>query len=281
MSQYPLLNDREWLHQKYEVENISALKISKLVGCKTSNSVRQALIKFGITVRSHREAQVVGRDDNLIIDDEVLTGTLLGDGSLQKSSKTSLIAAPYFTKKCKWEDYSIHIGKYFSKDGNVHLTNEEHLLQRKKWSAWCECYVFRTLSSTLLTPHYTKWYPTGQKIVPLDLILTPKTMLYWFLDDGYSCYRRRDGEICKSRGNKAYPQKTKQVILGFCSESFTKPENDFLVSELERLGIGASVRKCNSGSGWRIFIDQTSTNDFFDLIGECPVDSLKYKWKRA
>jgi hypothetical protein len=281
MSIYKQLNDPEWLHQKYEVENLSTLQISKLVGCKTPNSTRQALIKFGVPLRSRRDAQIIGRDDNLVIDEEVLTGTLLGDGSLQKSSKTSLIAAPYYTKKCKWEDYSHHVGRCFSKSGDPRLTFEQVFLKRKRWNANCEYYVFRTLSSLLLTSWYSKWYPSGKKIVPTDLVLTPRTVLYWFLDDGYSCYRHREKEVCRSRGNKAYPQRTKQVILGFCSESFTKQENDLLCKKLEGLGIGASVRKCNSGSGWRIFIDQSAANDFFDLIGECPVDSLKYKWKQC
>lgn len=280
MSIYKQLNDPEWLRQKYEVENLSALQISKLAGCKTSNSVRQSLIKFGMPLRSRRDAQVIGRDDNLIIDSEILAGTLLGDASLQKSSKTSLIAAPYYTKKCKWEDYSHHVGRQFSKSGKVLLTFEEVFLQRKRWNANCEYYVFRTLSSSLLTPWYSKWYPSGQKIVPIDLVLTPKSILYWFLDDGYSTWRNRTNEVCGNRDNKTYTQRTKQVLMGFCSESFTKQENDYLCEEIGRLGIGASVRKCNSGSGWRIFISQESTNSFFDLIGECPVDSLKYKWKR-
>lgn len=280
MSIYEQLNDREWLRQKYVIENLSSLQISKMIGCKNSNSVRQALRKFDIPIRSYRDAQVVGRDDNLVIDEEVLNGTLLGDGSLQKSSKTSLIAAPYYTKKCKWEDYSNHIGKCFSKSGEVNLTFETTFLKRKRWSANCEYYVFRTLSSVSLTPWYSMWYPMGQKVVPKNLVLTPKTMLYWFLDDGYSTWRNREGEICRNRGNKAYPQKTKQVIMGFCSESFAKQENDFLCEKIKKMGIGASVRKCNTGTGWRLFIDQTSTNDFLDLIGRCPIDSLKYKWKQ-
>lgn len=279
MSIYKKLNDPEWLHQKYVIENLSALKISKLIGCKTSNSVRQSLIKFGIPIRSYREAQIIGRDDNLIINEEVLVGTLLGDASLQKSSKKSQIAAPYYTKKYKWEDYSYHVGKFFSKNGNPHITFEESFLQHKQWNSHCEYYVFRTLSSELLKPWYSKWYPVGRKVVPCDLVLNAKTMLYWFLDDGYSTWRNRSGEICKNRGNKKYPQRVKQVMLGFCSESFTKQENDFLCEKIKQLGIRASVRKSWAGTKYRIFIDQCNTNEFFELIGECPVDSLKYKWK--
>ena len=142
MSKYELLNNPEWLLQKYRVEALSALQISKLVGCKTSNSVRQALMKFGVSLRSYREAQTIGRDDTVVIDNEILTGTLLGDASLQKSSKTSLIAAPYYTKKCKWEDYSKHVGEYFTKIGDVRLTLEQVFLKRKRWNVNCEYYVF-------------------------------------------------------------------------------------------------------------------------------------------
>lgn len=275
MSEYELLNNKIWLEDQYLNKKISAKRISEFVGCKTSNSVRQALIKFDIPLRSYRDAQIIGRDDNLIIDEEVLSGTLLGDGSLQKSSKTSSTAAPYYTKKCKWEDYSLHIGKYFNKSGDINLSFQEQFLQRNKWNSVCEYYVFRTLSSNLLIPWYEKWYPSKnnyKKVVPIDLILTPKIILYWFLDDGYSTWRNREKE--------KYKQNTKQVICGFCSESFTKQENEFLCKELKKLNINSSVRKCNSGgSGWRIFIDQFNTNNFFNLIGNCPVDSMKYKWK--
>lgn len=280
MSIYNQLNDRDWIYQKYVVENLSALNISKLIGCKTSNSVRQALSKFGIPIRSYREAQVVGRDDNVIIDGEVLAGTLLGDGSLQKSSKISQVAAPYYTKKCKWEDYSLHIGKMFSKSGEVNLTFETSILKRKRWDVNCEYYIYRTLSSQLFSQWYSQWYPSGQKIVPKDLRLTPRMILYWFLDDGFSTWRNREGEISHNRNNEIYLQKTRQVILGFCSESFSKEDNEFLCNGLKKLGLESSVRKCNSGTGWRIFISQISVNTFFDLIGECPIESLKYKWKR-
>src|SRR5687767_8241544 len=42
---YPLLNNKEWLEQKYLLEKLSLNKIVELVGAKDSNSVRQALLR--------------------------------------------------------------------------------------------------------------------------------------------------------------------------------------------------------------------------------------------
>jgi len=52
---------------------------------------------------------------------------------------------------------------------------------------------------------------------------------------------------------------------------------EYLISELNRLGIKSSLRKVKCGTGWHIRVSSTQVNDFFDLIGECPVESMQYK----
>lgn len=82
-SVYAELNDVDWLQQKYEVEGLSTKQITELVGARTPNSVRQALIRHGIAVRSVRDGWIRRqRDDGFKIDPSVLTGILLGDGGL-------------------------------------------------------------------------------------------------------------------------------------------------------------------------------------------------------
>src|SRR4051812_15045126 len=49
---YDLLNDKDWLYQKYVIEKISTEEIARLAGAKTANSARQALIRFGIELRN-------------------------------------------------------------------------------------------------------------------------------------------------------------------------------------------------------------------------------------
>lgn len=281
---YENLNNKEWLYQKYFIEKLSTLQISNIVGAKQSNSVRQAILRFGWSPRNYREGIVRNKNDCLIINKNVIDGSLLGDCSLGISNKNSKFARPYLHKKNKYRDHLIWFATQILPVDNIIIKEITHSLKYNNNVKYYNLYSFRTQSSDKLLEFYTRWYPVNNgytKVVPRDIILTPTVLLHWFLDDGYSCWRNRDGEICKGRNNKAYPQKTKQIILGFCSESFTKEENDFLCENIKKMGIGASVRKSNGGTGWRLFIDQLSTNDFFDLIGECPVDSLKYKWKRT
>ncbi len=114
-----------------------------------------------------------------------------------------------------------------------------------------------------------------KKLVPRDIIINPTVLLHWFLDDGFSTLRDRNQEYL----NKGWKQRTKQVIVGFCSESFSKEDNEFLANEIAKIGIGCYVGKCNSGTGYRIFINQKDTNKFFAIIGPPPVKSLEYKWK--
>jgi len=40
-----------------------------------------------------------------------------------------------------------------------------------------------------------------------------------------------------------------------------------------------NVRKANSGTGWRIYIPQSQVEMFYEIIGDCPVSSMEYKWK--
>lgn len=74
--------------------------------------------------------------------------------------------------------------------------------------------------------------------------------------------------------------RTNQIVVTFSSESFTKLENDFLVDQINsKYSLKSGVRKCNSGTGFRIVIPQSKNLDFLNLIGDCPFESLKYKWK--
>lgn len=52
---YPLLNDHDWLYKNYITNSLSTNKMRDMVGCKTSNSVRQALIRHGISLRNISE----------------------------------------------------------------------------------------------------------------------------------------------------------------------------------------------------------------------------------
>lgn len=280
---YKELNDKEWLYKKYFVDKLSTLQIAELVGAKEPNSVGQALKRFGWSLRNHRDGIIRNTEDFVIINKDFIDGSLLGDCSLGISNKNSDLTRPYLHKKNKYKDHLMWFAEQICPSSHITIKEVTHSIKYKDVIKHHKLFTFRTQSSNKLLEFYKRWYPSNnnyKKIVPTDLILTPTMILNWFLDDGSSTWRDRDGEICKSRNNASYPQKTKQVIVSFCSESFTKEENEFLCNQIKNFGINASVIKTSGGTGWRISIGQSSTNDFFNLIGECPVPSLAYKWKR-
>ena len=96
-SEYAILNDEKWLRNIYEVKKLGMRKIMKIIHCKSSNSIRQALIRYGIEIRNINENRV--NDDNFIYNEEIINGCLLGDGSLIRYNKLSNDSWPYFKHK--------------------------------------------------------------------------------------------------------------------------------------------------------------------------------------
>ena len=98
-------------------------------------------------------------------------------------------------------------------------------------------------------------------------LINNKTLLHWFLDDGSTSFRR-------------FESNTKQVRLVLCSESFEKHQQELLCKKIhEKFGLHLRVRPCKGGFGWRIHACQKEVSDFFEIIGQCEVPSLSYKWK--
>jgi hypothetical protein len=270
---YPKLNNQKWLKEQYIDQKKSTIQIAKELGIKTCNSVRQALIRAKTPVRDFSEGQTITNEkDYLKIDEEVLTGCLLGDGSLMKYNKLSGKSFPRFSKKNKYEDHIEFVAKeMFSILWKERISFEVHKKYRTKY------YLLRSGVHKYLEPYFQKWYPKEnnyKKVVPKDLVITPKVLLHWFLDDGYSTRRKGYGRRCR------------QIKIALCTECFSKEEQDFLSKQLfDNFGIKSRVGPASWKNSkevrhsWRIYINQSDADLFFKTIGPPPVQSLAYKWK--
>lgn len=279
-SVYKELNDREWLYNKYFVENLSTLQIRELLGIKCSNSVKQAIERFGWKTRNQRDGITRNTLDVFIDNPDFINGSLLGDGSLSIYNRESPICCPFFHKKNKYEDHLQWFASHLLSEKDVKIEEKIHRIKSKDKIQEYNVFTFRTLSTPKLMEYYRRWYPKEneyKKVVPKNLILTPTMILNWFLDDGSTTWRDRQPEY----QDRHWCQRTQQILLSFSSESFTKDENQFLAAQLMKMGLNAKLQKTNSGTGWRVTINQSSVNDFFDMIGDCPVPSMEYKWKRV
>lgn len=267
---YELLNDKEWLIEKYEIEGKSLPEISCLVNAKNHNSVRQALNRHGIYIRNQSEGVTYGRkDDGFILDLDVINGCLLGDAGLRKWKKESKISIPMFFKKNKYYDHVLWVANFLFSGENAteRIKEGEEKLNGKKY----QNFRFDSLTHKELLPLYEKWYPANNdfvKVVPDDLILNEKIMLHWFLDDGTTSWRKR--------------VKKNTVKLTFCSQSFTIDHQQKLCDKInEKWDLNAKTKSTNSGTGYVIGIPESKVLKFFDTIGPCPIEvpSLMHKWK--
>lgn len=265
-SRYAELNNYEWLYNKYIVEKLGSPTIANLVGAKSANSVRQALIRHNIKSRNFRDGtKIKSIDDGFIINDDVITGCLLGDGSLGIFNKHSNFCEPYFYKKNKQYDFVLYVANLLFKDPISKISQDI-----TKYDGSNRIYYkLRSKSTSDLRPYFNKWYPSQRdfkKVVPSDINITPTVLLHWFMDDG-STYRRRKNS------------NTEQIITTFCTESFSYNDNCLLKQKLEHLGLYFNVVKCNFGTGWRLQLSQSQYKKFIEIIGQCPVKSMEYKWK--
>lgn len=254
---YPQLNDFDWLYKNYITNKLSMCEISDMVGSKQSNSVRQALIRFNIPIRSISDSLTIN-NDLINIDHNVITGCLLGDAWLKRFNINSNTSYPYFIKKNKYREHIEYVAKYFYESYDNYITTEI-----KNSSTY---YIFRTHVSDTLMTIYKKWYINGTRQPPDDIILNNISVLHWFMDDGSTYLRRPTSSI-------------KQVVTTLSCEGFDINKIELLESKLNQLGLSFHVTRCNSGVGYRLSLSQRYYFNFIDFIGSCPISVFEYKWK--
>jgi len=269
---YPLLNDESWLREQYFDKGLSTVAIGEMVQVKDCNSVRQALLRFGITPRNWLETRPQNNShEEFILDMDVINGCMLGDGYMRKFNKSSKISLPYFTKKNKFLDHVQYVASFLFDEPNNFITSGVSKCLDKEFPI----YQLRGHTDERLTEVYEKWYPASnnyKKIVPFDLELNERILLHWFMDDG-SSYRRH-----------GYGRRSKQIVISFACESFTKEEQEFLAQQMfDKWGLRINVRYYRIGSDgstqYRMHLAQSQSDLFFSIIGPPPVPSLAYKWK--
>lgn len=177
----------------------------------------------------------------------ILDGLLFGDGYIGANNFSGR-----YQQACKYKEFLEHVTTILALDwGPLYLD--------KKWN----CYFLKSRFNPALLEFRKRWYPNGKKIVPKDLVLSKEAVLYWFLGDGSI----RFGNRSKFPNSKHYETK-------LATDGFSRDDNLFLIERLADLGIKSSLLGRNQ---IRIFTE--SNEKFFKLIGDCPINCYKYKWR--
>ena len=251
--------DKDYLYQQYVVEGRSTVAIAKEHGIEPG-SVLYRLRKFGIPSRNFSESHRKNAYE-FSGDIEVVYGSLLGDASLLKRNRKTNQGSASFSKSNVGYDHVVYVGQAV-------LNSDPRARIYEYWPDHYNrpAFKFTTLTSTIFAKEHDRWYRGNIKTVPRDLLLTPKVVLHWFLDDGHSTW--------KHGGRRS-------VNVGFATESFTKADCEQLAGQLCNLGVPSYLGKSHGGFGWTVMVRGGSVRDFFNLIGPCPTEipSMAYKWK--
>ena len=200
----------------------------------------------------------VGRQRNVSlnqIQQEVLLGTLLGDGILEKNGKNVRLRVDHGIKQQAYVQWKYGL-LYNLATGKVKYYFQNLDKRTNKKYGHCK---FDTFSNSALNNFYSIFYANGKKEVPkniIDLFKSPLSLAVWFMDDGY---KRSD---CNA--------------FRISTDSFSLLEQNLLQKCLQiNFGIKTKIHK--KGKYWNIYIPNSQAEKFADLIHLYIIPQMQYK----
>ncbi|HXG91167.1 MAG TPA: LAGLIDADG family homing endonuclease [Blastocatellia bacterium] len=179
---------------------------------------------------------------------QILDGLMIGDGYIPRNQDLF-----YFGQRRANREYVEYIAGRLGIP--VERVKDGTRKSDKRTGKIYECSELRTLSHPVFAELRNRWYRYGRKVVPKDLSISREFLLHWFLCEG----------ACSINRNSAH--------MMICTDAFNREEVEYLQGLLESAGIKSSIMRTN-----RLRIHQKSIERFYDYVGECPVECLKYKW---
>lgn len=240
------------LEHLYLVGKYGSTTIGKMFGV-SEMTILYHLKKNGITLRPHSESMSLRFHNHCNVDDkllEFLYGELLGDMCLQCHSNYSAHIC-YGTKLMEYIEWlRDYLSGYEIEQIGV-ISKYTH----KEWG--CTTYQYRSKSYPELAPIRKMFYPDGKKIIPLEISISPILLRQWYIGDG----------------TLGKPPKGHSFAL-LCSMGFKREDVVNIIAKINDIGIKAVLQPSTNN----IRIPASSTPDFLNYIGPCPVECYKYKW---
>jgi len=172
----------------------------------------------------------------------IITGKLLGDGSLRRKLNTLLeINHSYKQKDYVFWQYS-KLKNFVSTPPKIRKSGVNRF-----------SYRFTTVSFSDLNPFYEGFYSKGSKSIPTTLNLNSLSLAVWFMDDG-----------SKSRST---------VYLN--TQQFSYGDQNKLILALCNLGLYSSLNR--DKSYLRIRLLKKSVYRFKELVAPYMIESMLYK----
>lgn len=181
---------------------------------------------------------------------EIITGSLLSDGCVTKPKRC---VNYHWSQTCIYLEYIEYLKEELSFITNVtHVKPKTSVYPNGKIYTNKECWHLRTRTCNEFSDLRKIWYPSGIKTVPHDLEITPTVLLHWYLGDGY-----------------IHP--TNGIFL--CTDTFDAKDVLRLAKKMSCHFETNLIEKSN-----RIHIPNRAVWEYFQFIGDPPVECFAYKW---
>jgi hypothetical protein len=184
---------------------------------------------------------------------EILDGELLGDGAYAWSpSKTVARFDMTVARTNRAHVEMLH--RLFSAQMPLKLAPSKGWYDYKGKRIITDRIRLTSLFSRSLAEQRMRWYSSGRKQAPEDLVLSPTVLRHWYYGDG-----------SMSNG----------VLL--CSERYSEDVLETLRAKLNELGF-ETKRYLAHGRRGRLHMGIESTRRFLAYIGPCELECYAHKW---
>jgi hypothetical protein len=182
---------------------------------------------------------------------ELIVGTLLGDGFLERDGQHVRLIVEHSEKQLPYVEWKRHeLGSLRSSVRRVERFDAR--TQRRYRS-----YLLRTRTSNVLESLYELFYDRNRKRIPMTLpkILTPRMLAVWIMDDGY---KRND---CNA--------------LRLNTQGYSDPEHMIIRQALLAMGIQSNIHR--QKQYLVTYIPSRSMNRLRHLVREFIIPEMVYK----
>lgn len=120
---------------------------------------------------------------------DIIVGSLMGDGCLQRQNKTSHITLRMISNNyLEWIDnifgcLSTGVKMYLTAKESAKKNRDRGFRPNAKEENYNNMYRLNTRQHPFLN-NFNSWYETGKKVWPEDIELTPTTLLHFYVQDG-------------------------------------------------------------------------------------------------
>ena len=184
---------------------------------------------------------------------QIIIGTLLGDGHLEKNGKYTRLRIDHRHKE--YADWKYRELQNLATDKPRLVLDKYRSSNNKVYQRW----HFSTFSVPQLDKYRKMFYKGRHKCVPLEIgqiLNLPIALAVWYMDDGY---KRND---C--------------AALRLSTDAFSYTEQHLLLQTLkDNFEICAKIHR--KGRWYNIYIPQNEAVKFCNIIRSFVLPSLKYK----